>query len=233
MIRTVMLCQQCQAREATVHFLAIAWPSGEDTRHLCESYYPKAEEERIAAYSPKGKPLPTIDVSRITASEYLDFAAKAHANSADAPAYRHISDELKRLPATRERLGTEMLTMALQSLENGNDVWNLVMSGGCFGNSVPGMKDQAFQELLERIILRSVELMAESVDGPSPHPFGFGLTMAGNTLNRADSQRFSVLIENIKTQHKDSPRARAVLDYLNEQMAESEQRLRRKRDGDA
>src|SRR5215471_14503102 len=116
-----MLCEQCQVREATVYFSAVAWPSGEETKHLCESCYPEAEAKRTASYGPKRKPLPVIDVEGITASEYLDFAARSHANSADAPAYRHVSEELKRFPATRERLATEMLAMALQSLEQGND----------------------------------------------------------------------------------------------------------------
>src|SRR6516162_6042766 len=122
-----MLCQQCQAREATIHFSALAWPSGEDTNHFCENCYPQAEAERAASYNPKPKPAPVIDVERITASQYLDFAAKAHANSSDAPTYRRITEELKRFPATRGRLATEMLTMALQSLQNGSDSWHLIM----------------------------------------------------------------------------------------------------------
>src|SRR5579862_8709985 len=146
MTSIVMLCQQCQTREATIHFSAVAWPSGEETKHFCETCYPKAEAERTASYGPKRKPLPVIDVERITAAEYLDFAARAQVNSTDAPAYRHISEELKRFPAIRERLATEMLTMALQSLDEGNDAWDLVGLGSCFANSVALSKTQAFQD---------------------------------------------------------------------------------------
>lgn len=93
-----MLCQQCQVREATVHFSALAWPSGEDTKYLCETCYPELEAKRNASYTPEPKPLPVIDVEHLSASDYLRFAAKCHANSADAPAYRHVSKELRQFP---------------------------------------------------------------------------------------------------------------------------------------
>jgi hypothetical protein len=226
-----MLCQQCQSREATVHFSAVAWPSGEDKKHLCETCYPDAEAKRTASYGPKRKPLPVIDVERITALEYLDFAARSHANSADAPAYRHVSEELKRFPATRERLATEMLTMALQSLGQGNDSWDLVGLGSCFANSVPGAKTSAFIQLLETIVLRSVELMAQSPNAPSDHPFGMGLTTAGNALRRADPARLSSLLGGLKAQHRESLPVRAVLDYLEQQMSASSNIGRKKRAG--
>jgi hypothetical protein len=210
----------------------MAWPPGEDTKHLCETCYPEAEAKRTASYGPERKPLPVIDVDHITALEYLHFAARSHANSADAPAYRHVSQELKRLPATRERLGTEMLTMALQSLEQGNDSWDLVGLGSCFGNSVSRANTSAFIQLLERIILRSIELMARSPNAPSDHPFGMGLTLAGNALRQADPGRLSTLLEGLKAQHRDFVQARMVIDYLEKQMAESERWLRRKLGGD-
>jgi hypothetical protein len=48
-----MLCQKCHAREATIHFSAMAWPSAEDTLHLCEACSPKVEQERTAEQSVK------------------------------------------------------------------------------------------------------------------------------------------------------------------------------------
>ena len=226
-----MLCQQCQSREATVHFSAVAWPSGEDTKHLCETCYPDAEAKRTASYGPKRQPLPFIDVERITALEYLNFAARSHANSVDAPAYRHVLEQLKRYPATRERLATEMLMMALQSLEQGNDCWDLVGLGSCFANSVPGAKTSAFIQLLERIVLRSVELMAQSPNAPSDHPFGMGLTTAGNALRRADPGQLSKMLEGLKVQHRESLPVRAVLDYLEQKLTKSEQNWRKWRGG--
>lgn len=218
-----MLCQQCQVKEATVHFSTVAWPLGQDTTHLCETCYPKAESERTASYGPKPRPLPIIDVEGITASEYLAFAANAHANSVDAPVYRHVSKELERFSATRERIGIEMLTMAWQSIEEGNEGWNLIGLGSCFVKSVPTANTQRVVQLLEKIILRSVELMAQSPDPPSSHPFGFGLTLAGNALRRTDPEGSRRLFQSLRTQHPESAPVHAVLDYLDKHMAESEQ----------
>ncbi|MGO8926325.1 MAG: hypothetical protein ACLQU3_05470 [Limisphaerales bacterium] len=210
----------------------MAWPSGEDTKHLCEACYPEAEAKRTASYGPKQKPLPVIDVEHITALEYLDFAARSHANSADAPAYRHVSEELKRFPATRERLAMEMLKMALQSLEQGNESWHLIGLRSCFGSSAPPAKASAFIQLLERIVLRSVQLMAQSSNAPSDHPFGMGLTMAGNALRRADPARLSTLLEGFRAQHGELVQAPTVVNYLERRMAESGRSWRRKRGAD-
>jgi protein-arginine kinase activator protein McsA len=62
-----MLCQQCQAREATVHFSVVAWPSGDETNHLCESCYAKAEAERTASYNLE-KPIPVVEFERMPVS---------------------------------------------------------------------------------------------------------------------------------------------------------------------
>src|SRR6476660_416765 len=63
-----MLCQQCQAREATVHFSVVAWPSGDETNHLCESCYPKAEAERTASYNQTKPVPPVVEFERIILS---------------------------------------------------------------------------------------------------------------------------------------------------------------------
>lgn len=223
-----MLCEQCQLREATVHFSALSWPSGEVTRHLCGNCYPDAEAERTASYGPERKALPVIDVEHITAVEYLDFAVRAQANSADAPAYRHISNELERFPVTRERLALEILTMAWQALERGNDAWLLIVLGGCFGNSVPPPNAPTFIELLEKITRRSAELMAQSANAPTEHPFGFGLTLAATALRTADDMRFSTLLEELKAHH---PSMREIIDYVERKIAESDQWRGRERGG--
>lgn len=227
-----MLCQQCHVKEATVHFSTVAWPLGEDTTHLCEACYPKAEAERTASFGPKPRPLPVIDFEGMTASQYMAFAAKAHANSVDAPVYRHVSKELKRFPGTRERIGIEMLTMAWQCLEQGNEGYELISLGSCFVKSVPTADTRPVVQLLEKIVLRSVELMAQFPHAPSAHPFGFGLTLAGEALRRTDQARFSKLLEGLKTQHQENAPVHAVLNYLDKQMAESKQALREKRGGD-
>src|SRR4051812_28312962 len=38
-----MRCHQCQLREATVHFSTLAWPSGHESKYLCENCCPSAQ----------------------------------------------------------------------------------------------------------------------------------------------------------------------------------------------
>ena len=188
-----MLCEQCQSNEATVHFSAVAWPSGEVTKHLCETCYPKDEAERTHWYGLRPNPLPVIDPQEIAARKYWD----------------------------RERLAREILTKALETLEKGDDAWELVGFGCGLGSSVTGVKSAELIELLEKIFLRLFELMAESATPPADHPFGVGLTMAGNALRRADPARFSTLLEGLKAKHKGSiPAHAAVLDYLERRESE-------------
>lgn len=222
-----MLCERCQSREAAVHFSAVAWPSGDVTKHFCETCYPKAEAERTASYSPKAKPLPVLDVERITAAEYLSFAASAQANSADAPAYRHISNELQRFPAARERLALEILTMACEALDKGDAAGPLAWLGSCFGNSVLPPRSPAYIELLERFARRSVELMAQSPNAPRQHPLGLSLALVAVALHRADKGRFSALLEDLKAHRPPMPK---IIDYFERMIAESGQRRRDKRD---
>jgi hypothetical protein len=188
-----MLCERCQSNEATVHFSAVAWPTGDLTKHLCETCYPKDEAERTASYEAKRKPLPVIN-----------FTA-------------------------RERAAMELLGRALESLEKGDDAGDMVGFGIGLSNSVPGAKTSALVQLLERIFLRSVELLAKSSSPPSDHPFGLGLTIAGNALRQADPGGFSTLLESLKAQQGDLP-IHAVLDYL--ERRQTEKWGRRKRGSD-
>jgi hypothetical protein len=205
----------------------VAWhSSGDITRHFCEACYPEAEAQRVASYQPKQKPLPTIDVEHITAQDYFDFSVKAHANGEDAPVFRYVSQELKRFPATRERLAIEMLTMAWESIEKGNPAWNLIGLGSLC-NSLPGAKPSAFVDLLENIFLRSVEWMAESATARPDHPLGFDITTAARALRRADQARYSALMESLKS--RPSPEVLSVLDYLEHHMAELDKWVHKRR----
>jgi hypothetical protein len=115
-----MQCAQCHEREATVHFTLVGWCSAEiATQALCESCYENSAAERTSAYnSQPSTPLPA-DVEHITVPEYFEASARASANSADGPAFKHIHEELKRLPDTRQRLVFEVLPLVWKSLESG------------------------------------------------------------------------------------------------------------------
>jgi protein-arginine kinase activator protein McsA len=108
-----MLCKQCQEREATVHLTLVVGSAGEIARHdFCEVCYSGVEADRMKLYNAQpNKPLPA-DVEHITASEYLAACARAASNGVEKPALRHIHEELKRLPKTRQRLAFEMLQLA-------------------------------------------------------------------------------------------------------------------------
>ena len=67
-----MLCEQCQEREATVHTVLVQWPSGELTKHLCESCYPAVEAARAKSYASSPTTSPPINVEQISALEYLE-----------------------------------------------------------------------------------------------------------------------------------------------------------------
>lgn len=130
----------------------------------------------------------------------------------------------------RERLATELLEKAFHSLEKGDDAWEMVGFGIGSTSSLPDVRIAALVPLLEKIFLRSVELMAQSSTPPSDHPFGVGLTIAGHALRRADPARYSAMIETLKAQHRGSSAALAVLDYV--ERRESEKWGRKKRGHD-
>lgn len=209
-----MLCERCQTNEASVHFSALAWPAGELTKHLCETCYPQDEALRTASYGSKSKSMPDSDTQSFSAQEGFAIFAGASAISADVPAYRRLSAELWRSPANREQAAIEILTRALQTLEKGKDAWDVIGFGSCLGNSAPGPKSSAFVELLEKIFLRSIELMAQSQSQPADHPFGLGLTMAAKALRRADLARYVTMLECLKAEYKGDHPARPVLEYL-------------------
>jgi len=209
-----MLCEQCQSNEATVHFSALAWPSGEVARHLCETCFPGDEAERTRWYGLKPEPQPFIQTQHFAAEQYLEASATASALSADVPAYRRLLAEAFRFPAKREQAAIEILTRALQTLEKGKDAWDVIGFGSSLGNSAPGPRSSAFVELLEKIFLRSVELMAQSQSPPADHPFGLGLTMASKALRRADLAHFLTMLECLKAEYKGDHPAHPVLDYL-------------------
>lgn len=215
-----MLCEQCKAREATVHFSAVAWRSGDVTRHLCENCYPEAEAEREASFRREPKPLPDIDVAHITAQDYWDFSASAAANGADKPAFKHLCAELDKSPAAKERLAIEMLTLTLQSIEKGKPSWGLAAMGTFFGNSLPAPKPVTVLHLLENILVCSIELMAKSQEVRSDGHADHVLTLIGNTLRRTDPGRLANTLADLKAQAFPKPE---IIVHFEEKMAESEQ----------
>jgi hypothetical protein len=217
-----MLCEQCHGREATVHVAAVSWPSRELTKHLCECCYPAFEAANTKSYSSQTVvPLP-IGVEQITASEYLDFCARAGANGADKPILKHICKELERFPASQERLAIEFMTIALERLTRGADSWDLISIGRSFGSWVSSMRLSEYTRMLEDIISRCVEQMTKSCSPPSDHSFGLGLTIAAQALRYADPTRFEVVLGRLKNESEELGCQREPIAYLERMIVEAD-----------
>jgi hypothetical protein len=123
--------------------------------------------------------------------------------------------------------------MAWQSLEQGNDPYDLIGLGGCFGNSVQTTKAQEYVELLERIIIRSFDGLAQSPKLPSPHPFGFGLTLAVIALRRDAPERCATVLGSLKDPTgQQADQRRLIMDYVEQRIADAVQKRTRKRYGE-
>lgn len=200
-----MQCAQCQEREATVHFTLVAWCSAEiATQSLCESCYARSAAERTAAYSSQPNiPLPA-DVEHITVAEYCEASATASANTADVPAFKHIHEELKRFPATRQRLVFEVLPLVWKSLEDGIEP----VTETCVATWWPSIEPQRLAEytmLLEKIIRRCFELR-DQVPDPQAESVRFAITLMTMliSLAKADRTRFNEVLASLKSQCGDA-----------------------------
>jgi hypothetical protein len=195
-----MLCERCQQKEATVHLTLVVGPSVEPTTHdFCDSCYPAVEAEGVKAYNTQpNRPLPT-DVEHITALELLEAQARAACNGADKPAVKHIYEELKRLPKTRQRLALELLQLAWNSLESGEEPIFTAFMAASFGDSMEAERIPEYIVWLERIINRCFELRSQ-LSGPEREHRGFELTLPAMlvSLGKVDRGRFTALLESLR-----------------------------------
>jgi hypothetical protein len=218
-----MLCEKCNEREATVHLAFLDWPTGELAKHLCDSCSEGADATCSKPYgSQPSSPLPT-DVEQISAEQFLSACEKAAANGADRPALRHIFEELNRFPAARERLALEFLQMALKSLEAGGDPIEWIIKACSFGGSVQVVRSADYAEMLEKIILRSVDLLVPFPELPVAHPFAWGLETASMALTRIDPTRFTTVISACESKGDELERSqrRKIIMTLQEKLAKT------------
>jgi hypothetical protein len=225
-----MLCERCQAIEATVHLAAILWPTGERIEHFCDSCYPEAEAARVKQYTPEPVPVALPDVERMTASEYLQFSARAAANGADKPLMHQLNEELKRLPATRHRLGLEMLKMALDSVERGDDPMLLLGVGGCLVNPTDSQKPHEGVELLRKLVFELFDrLLQPSAGSSSSEHFRFLLGLAVIALRKADPQCLERLFEALQGRSVGSgEERRKTIEYVKAHLADADQKRPRR-----
>src|SRR5258708_29630118 len=192
-----MLCEQCQAQEATIHVTLVVGPGGDmSKRDFCQLCYPEVEAEHLRSYNLlAGVPPPfTIDVQHITASEYFEASERAQRNGVDGPAYKRISSELRRLPDARRRLALEMLTMASEALARAEDPWSLVVRGCGFGGAVQWEEMSPYTALLEKIISRAFDLLGNGAYHAPVYHLSFGLRAALLALRRVRPARLCAVL---------------------------------------
>jgi hypothetical protein len=217
-----MLCERCREREATVYLALIAWPSGLPCQHeFCDACHAIAQAERTKAYNSQPNNPPPTDVEEISALEYLEAAAKARRNGVDAPAFKHIHEELSRLPKTRERLAFEMLSLSWQSLERGQEPgWEVGFAGCCWG-SIAADRSPEYKTWLEKLTFRLFELRQQLPTPPGEHgPFSHSLSLVLIALGKVDRPRFNFVVEALKSRGGD-----ASLDSRWRVIAEAEARI--------
>jgi hypothetical protein len=184
----------------------IVGPSAEATPHnFCESCYPSVETECLATYGSQPNSTLPSDVEHISALEYLEASAKATRNGADKPAFKHIEKELSRLPMARQRLAFEMLSLASQSLDRGEEPgWAAGFAGCCWGLIEPHRKSE-YATCLEKIIERCFELRRQLPASPGDHgAFGMTLTLMLIALGKVDRHRFEAILQTLRSRGGDS-----------------------------
>jgi hypothetical protein len=119
------------------------------------------------------------------------------------------------------------------ALEQGNDPYDLIGLGGCFGNSVQTTKAQEYVELLERIVIRSFDGLTQSPKPPSLDPSGFGLTLGVIALWRAVPDRCATVLGSLKdSTGQQADQRRLIMDYVEQRIADAVQKRTRKRYGE-
>jgi hypothetical protein len=194
-----MLCEKCQQEEATVHVTFVMGISAEMATHgYCSTCYPAAEVAHRKTYNSEPKRALPTNIENITGAEYLEARAKAERNGADKPVLKHIDEHLERLPLTRQRLVFEMLPIAWESLERGDDPhWEVFF--GCRWRDVPPERRGEYLTWLEKLILRSFELRSQLSPPPGSHgPFVMTLSSLLLSLGKVDRKRFTTVVEDLK-----------------------------------
>jgi len=195
-----MLCQKCHEQEATVHVTFVVGVSADVTkRDFCGSCYPTVEAEHVQAYNQQpNNPLPD-DVENITAQEFFAARERASRNGVDIPAFKHIREHISKSLLTRQRLAFEMMELAWQSMERGEDPgMHMTFAGSCW-TSIESQRRKEYVTWLEKIIIRCFELCGQQcppfmVDGPFAHTLSLSLC----ALGCVERNRFTELLEEIR-----------------------------------
>jgi hypothetical protein len=230
-----MLCERCQRHEAAVYQTWVIWRAAEVTQQeLCEPCYAEVGLEKLEHYEP-ADPAPTlptdlasINVEQITAAQYLKAHEEARKTAGDTPVFKHLSNELARLPGTRCRLAFEFFQMAADTLERGGHPGYLIAISGMFFNSAGPAQLREYAALVEQLMRRIVKLVREvatpvqmgkhsSLD-PSPKMI-WSLVFAAVNLKRIDQNRYAAVMQEFKeTADKPGFVHRSVIAFVEERI---------------
>ena len=193
-----MICERCREQDATVSVTLVVGASLEK-HNYCEACHQKAEGERVKAYTSPPTAAVPVDIESITASEFLNASRRANRNSSDKPAFKHILETLGRLPQTRQRLALELLPLAWQALERGEEPPFETVLYGCRSVSIEPQRLPEYTAWLEKIIRRSFDLRRRLSEPPGEHgPFAMTLSMTLLALGRVNRDRFTALLSQLK-----------------------------------
>jgi hypothetical protein len=198
---------------------------------FCEACYLATAPEEAASKAgwvsqeKPPKPLPTREqIERITAKEYLDASARASANSADKPVFRHICAELEKMPEAQARLALEFLPLIWRSLEQESGPPLLSFPPTFWARAVAKESLPEYTGWMEKIGLRCFELLGQH---PEVFEFKIGLQMALMALHRVDRSRFVGVMGGLKSRCEDQS-----LDKRSAVLSDIERLLARGPDGD-
>jgi hypothetical protein len=163
-----------------------------------------------------------MSIEHITASEYLDAANRAAANGVDRIPFAQTVKELEGFPGTKQRLAFEFLAMALRVLEVKDDPSGLVSLAACWTGSVEEPRRAEFATLMEKIVLRYIEILGQRGNHPNGiHPFVLTFTMGLLVIREFDQRRFLALLEQLKRQCGDSDPRRAIIVETEQMLSET------------
>jgi hypothetical protein len=170
-----------------------------EKHNYCEACHQEAERECVKAYTSPPTAAVPVDIESITAAEFLNASGRASRNSSDKPAFKHILETLGRLPQTRQRLALELLPLAWQALERGEEPPFETVLFGCRSVSIEPQRLPEYTAWLEKIIRRSFDLRRRLSESPGEHgPFAMTLSMTLVALGRLNRERFTALLATLK-----------------------------------
>lgn len=219
-----MLCERCQTNRATIQVTLVVGES-DSAHHFCEVCYPTAAPNAstgkagwVSQERPP-RPLPTREeISRITTDEYFEAMARANANAADKPVFKHICAELRSLPETQQRLAFEFLRRLWCVLQSQSDPWTpFAFWPPSWTRAITPDRLPEYLGWLDKISLRCFELL-----GPLGEPFGLRvhLQMALTAIYTVDRERFRSILKSLQGQCSagENDQRRAILAEIEQLM---------------